>query len=111
MVLDGLLADVQCGGDLLVEIALRDELEDLGLPGGQRREHALRLGIERKLLELLQDLLGHLRLGVQALVDGIGPIRDLDNGLDDFLGPGLLAQVGGSLRFERQEKLFVTGVG
>src|SRR4051795_4551191 len=72
VVLDGLLADGQRVGDLLVGHALGDVVEDLDLARGQRREYRSGiLPVDGQLAELLEDARGDGRLGEDLVIDQI----------------------------------------
>src|SRR5437868_8203601 len=70
VVLDGLLADRQGVGDLLVGHALGDVVEDLDLARRQRREDRLGLlAVDGQLAELLEHARGDGRLREDLVVD------------------------------------------
>src|SRR4029077_3411558 len=70
VVLDGLLADRQGVGDLLVRHALGDVVEDLDLARGERGEdRGGLLAVDRELAELLEDARRNRRLREDLVVD------------------------------------------
>src|SRR4029078_5737871 len=77
VVLDGLLADRQGVGDLLVGHALGDVVEDLDLARRERREDRLRLlAVDGQLAELLEDARRDGRLREHLVVDQELALRD-----------------------------------
>src|SRR6185436_4159181 len=74
VVLDGLLADRQRVGDLLVGHALGDVVEDLDLARGERSEDRGRiLAVDGELTELLEHARGDGRLREDLVVDEVLP--------------------------------------
>src|SRR6476660_3260725 len=91
VVLDGLLADRERVGDLLVGHALGDVVEDLDLARGQRREDRLRLlPVDGQLAELLEDPRRDGRLREDLVVDEELALGDAPDHVDQVVRADVL---------------------
>src|SRR6266508_59681 len=105
VVLDGLLADRQGVGDLLVGHALGDVVEDLHLARGERGEDGRGLlPIDGQLAEFLEDPAGDRRLGEDLVVDQVLAQEDTPDDRDQVVRTDVLEDEGGGTRLDRIEQ-------
>src|SRR4051794_25642547 len=91
VVLDGLLADRQRVGDLLVGHALGDVVEDLDLARREWRKDRRRiLPVDRELAELLEDARGDGGLREHLVVDEVLAADDTPDDRDEVVGTDVL---------------------
>ena len=106
VVLDGLLADRQRVGDLLVGHALGDVVENLDLARRKRREDGRGfLAVDRQLAELLEHARGHGRAGEDLVVDQVLAGADATDDRDEIIRADVLEDERGGARLDRLEQL------
>src|SRR6478735_4739682 len=105
VVLDGLLADRQRVGDLLVGHALSDVVEDLDLARRERREdRGGVLAVDRKLAELLQDPGRDGWLGEDLVVDEVLAADHPPDDRDEVVRADVLEDERRGARLDRVEQ-------
>ena len=105
MVLDGLLADRQGVGDLLVRHALGDVVEDLDLARRERREdRGGLLAVDGQLAELLEDARRDRRLREDLVVDQVLAGDDAADDRDEVVRADVLEDERGGAGLDRVEQ-------